>query len=661
VAETGHLNRRELLARLGGGVLFLLVGEAAGQRLLAGRLHFSEDGLVTLLTGKVEIGQGCRTLLTQCVAEELQVDPAKVRVVMGDTALAPDDGGTYGSLTTPLTVPVVRQAAAAAREMLRTMTPEEAMRREIPVEVDLTPPERWRVLGTPLQNVNARAVVTGGLKYSSDIRLPGMLAGKVIRADAYRADLVSYDASAAERLPGVQIVREGNFLGVIAPNDSAARKGATLVRAEWRAAPLIEPPELYAYFKKTAVAPVANWKTRYPPLLEKGSVEEGLKAAAKRHQATYTLRNIAHVPMEPRAAVAAWSDEGLTVHCGTQVPFVLRKQLAGAFGIPEEQVRVIVSDTGTGFGGKHGPEVMLEAARLAKAAGKPVRVAWSREEEFVCSYCRPAGLIEVRSGVDETGRIVAWDFHNYNSGAASLAAPYAIPNYWCGYHRAESPLRQGAYRSLAAVANAFARETYVEELAALAEQDPVAFRLRNLEEARMREVVERAAERFGWGARRGAMGMACNLEKDGRLALFVEVEVNRETVNVRRMVGAFDFGAVLNPENLRSQVTGALIMGIGGALFEELRYDRRRVLNNRLRQYRVPRFSDVPEIEVILLDRREITPAGAGESPITVVAPAINAALFAATGKRLRELPLEKGLPAAQAGVDASDARMRAS
>jgi len=269
-----------------------------------------------------------------------------------------------------------------------------------------------------------------------------------------------------------------------------------------------------------------------------------------------------------------------------------------------------------------------------------VRVAWSREEEFVRSYCRPPGIVEVRSGIAKDGRILAWEFHNYNSGAASLTPPYAIPDYWCGFHRSASPFRQGSYRSLAAVANAFARESHVDELASLASQDAVEFRLRNLENPRMREVVQRAAERFGWGKNQSAAGMACNLEKDGHMALFVELEARHNSVRLIRMVIAFDCGAVLNPGNLRNQIAGAVIQGIGGALFEQLRYDGRKVLNSQLSGYRVPRFSDVPPIDIVLVDRREVTPAGAGESPITVVAPAIAAALFRATGHRRRSLPL---------------------
>ena len=384
--------------------------------------------------------------------------------------------------------------------------------------------------------------------------------------------------------------------------------------------------------------------TRYPPLLEKGDVETALAAAARRHEASYTLPAIAHAPLETRTAVAAWEGGGLTVYSCGQVPFGVRRQLAQAFKLPESRVRVMLSDAGGAFGGKHGPEALLEAAWLAKAAGKPVRVGWTREEEFTRSYCRPPGVIDVRSGLSETGRIAAWDFRNYNSGAASLPAPYDIPAYRCAYYRAQCPLRLGPYRSLAAVANTFARESHVDELASLAGQDPVQFRLKNIANPRLREVIERAAERFGWGKSRAAAGMACNIEKGGHLALFLELEAAKGRVRLLRMVAAFDCGAILNPDNLRNQVTGAMTMGIGGALFEELRYDRTKMLNASFSEYRVPRFSDVPPIEVILVNRSGETPAGAAESPIAVVAPAIASALFSAVKRRLRALPLEPGL-----------------
>ena len=635
------LNRRQLFEALGAGAVFQFTLHAQpATRTLGARLHFAPDGTVTLLTGKVDIGQGSRTLLTQCVAEELRIDPAKVRLIMGDTALVPDDGGTFASLTTPMTVPIVRQAAAAAREMLRNMEPAKAMLAQLPVNVELTDPGSWMILGKPLKNVNGRSIVTGSLHYSSDVKVPGMLAGKIVRADAHQAELLSYDASAAETIPGVQVFRDGNLLGVTAPDEMAASKAAALIRAKWTAKELGDSREVFETFKKMSTPPVTNFKVRYPPLFEKGSVAGGLASAAIKHAAIYKLPYISHVPIEPRSAIAIWDEKGLTVHSGSQVPFGVRKQLAEAFSIGEQEVRVIVPATGSGFGAKHGPEVALEAARLAKSAGKPVRVAWTREEEFQAGYYRPAALIEVRSGMDAAGRIAAWDFHNYNSGPSSLAVPYAIPNFWCGFHRSPSPLRQGPYRSLAAVANTFAREMHVGELAAIAKKDPVEFRLRQLENPRMKEVIERAAAAFGWGKSRSAVGMSCNLEKDAHIALFTEIDIAKSGVRVRRMTIAFDCGAVLNPEGLRNQIEGALIMGIGGALFEEVTYDRRAVRNRSLSDYRVPRFADAPEIEVILVDRREVTPAGAGESPITVAAPAIGAAIFQATGKWIRSLPM---------------------
>ncbi len=635
--------RRELLELAGAGLLIQPVLEGAAGGALGSRLHIAPDGTVTLFTGKAELGQGPRTLLAQCVAEEMRIPITQVRVVMADTGRTPDDGGTFASLTTPQTVPVVRQAAAAAREMLRTMKPDEAMLREIPVQVKLTEPGDWRVLGSPVKHIAGRDIVTGRLKYSADLKRPGMWHGKVVRPDAYQAELTDCDAAAAERILGVKVVREGNFIGVAAPTLAAAEKAAAAIRAKWKAKELLTPPALYERFKQTAVPPVANFNTRYPPLLEKGSVKAGMEQAAIKHSASYRLPYIAHAPIEPRAAIAWWDESGLTEQGASQVPFGVRKQLAAAFQLPESRVRLIGCDCGSAFGGKHGPEVFLEAARLAKAAGKPVRVVWTREEEFVWSYCRPAGVIDVQSGMSKDGRIMAWDFRNYNSGPAGLPVPYAIPNYHCGYYRAEFPLRQGPYRSLAAVANTFARESHVDELASLAGQDPVAFRLRNLENSRLKEAIERAAEKFGWGKGKQPSGMACNLEKNGHMALFVEIEVENRRVRARRVVMAFDCGAVLNPDHLRNQITGAIIMGLGGALFEELRYDARRILNGSFARYRVPRFSDTPRIDVILIDRRDITPAGAGESPITVIAPALAAAIFRATGERRRSLPLAPG------------------
>jgi isoquinoline 1-oxidoreductase len=383
-------------------------------------------------------------------------------------------------------------------------------------------------------------------------------------------------------------------------------------------------------------------------------VPTALAAAAHKLTGSYTVAYIAHAPLEPRAAVAEWNEGRLTVWIGTQRPFGVRRELADAFRLSEEQVRVIVPDTGSGYGGKHSGETAIEAARLAKAAGKPVRLVWTREEEFAWAYFRPAGLIEVASGAGADGRLTAWEFHNYNSGSSAIRTPYEVPNQLIRFHAARSPLRQGSYRGLAATANHFAREVHMDEIAQAARVDPLEMRRRNLKDERVRAVLEAAAERFGWGKPKGApnrgFGLAAGTEKGSYVAACAEVAVERASGGVRvlRLVTAFECGAIVNPEHLKSQVEGAVVQGLGGALFEAVHFDAGAVTTNRFSRYRVPRFSDLPALEVVLLDRKDLPSAGAGETPIVTVAPAIANAVFDATGVRLRAMPLLPGgrLPA---------------
>ncbi len=682
--------RREILERLGSGALFLYTlqnakadEEKAGPRkppLLTSRLHIGEDGTVTLLTGKIECGQGIRTTLTQVASEELRLPPERIRLIMGDTAMVPDDGGTWGSLTTPETAPVIRQACAAMRELLcrcaasewnikpeglavtdgevsgpggRTYSYRDLSRSPLLVTAvnaggSVTKPAQWRICGTPARNVNGPAIVSGSHRYSSDLMPAGILHGRVIRPPNHRCRLLSYDASKAERLPEVRIIHHGDFLGVTAPTPGQAAAALELVDARWSNGELGDPQNLFRDLKANAKPPEPKEFGRYPALMQEGSLLAGMAGASHKLAETYQISYIAHVPLEARTAVAQWQGAHLTIRCGTQAPFVVRAEIAQAFNIPEEKVRIVVSDTGSGYGAKHNSECELEAARLAFGTNRPVRLAWSRHEEFTQSYCRPAAIMEVHSGVRDDGKILAWEFHNYNGGAASLAVPYRIPNRYAAYHASESPLRQGSYRSLAAVGNTFARETHVDEIAATLHMDPLELRLRNIDNPRLQAVLGRAAERFGWGKRKSGNGigysLACNVEKGGHLALFTELQVDGAKVRLTRMVAAFDAGAVVNPDILANQVEGAIVQGIGGALFEKLAFDKTRILNGRLSAYRVPRFCDVPEIEVILSDDRSVPSAGAGESPITASAPSIGAAMFAATGKRIRQLPMLPGL-----------------
>ena len=453
--------------------------------------------------------------------------------------------------------------------------------------------------------------------------------GKVLRAPRYGAKLKSLDDSVAKAMEGVTVVRDGDFVGVVAPSSWAAEKARAALKVEWEGGDGPSNKELFELLKND---------------IDRGdsgrAVDEALKAAAQRVEQTYTVQYIAHAPLEPRAGVAEWKDGKVTAWTGTQRPFGVKDELMQAFSLPGDKVRVIVPDTGSGYGGKHSGEAAVEAARLAKAAGKPVKLVWTREEEFIWAYFRPAGVIEVKAGVDAEGKLLAWEFHNHNSGGAAIETPYEVPVKNVRSHGSKSPLRQGSYRGLAAAANGFARESVMDELAAEVGLDPLEFRLKNLKNDRLRAVLEAAAERFGWKDRKGHCGIACGIDKGGYIANCVEVEVKDTEVRVVRIVAAFECGAVVNPLHLKNQIEGSIVMGLGGALFEVIQFAGGRILNPAFSKYRVPRFSDVPVIEIVLVDRKDLPSAGAGECPIMAISPAVGSAIFAATGKRLRAMPM---------------------
>jgi CO/xanthine dehydrogenase Mo-binding subunit len=308
---------------------------------------------------------------------------------------------------------------------------------------------------------------------------------------------------------------------------------------------------------------------------------------------------------------------------------------------------VIVPDTGGGFGGKHSGEAAIEAARLAKAAGKPVSLRWTREEEFTWAYFRPAGLIEVKAK-QANGVINLWDFRNYNSGGSALNTPYLVSNGLESFSPTDSPLRQGSYRALASTANTFARECAMDELAEKAGMGPLEFRLKNMPDGRLKDVLLAATEKFKWPKGRSTrhddkrgIGLACGTEKGSFVAACVEVEVVDKQFRVLSVTQAFECGAIQNPANLRSQVEGCIVMGLGGALTEEIHFRDGRIENASFSSYAVPRMADVPEMDIVLVDRKDLPSVGAGETPIIAVAPAIANAIFDATGQRLRSLPIE--------------------
>jgi isoquinoline 1-oxidoreductase subunit beta len=701
-----HLSRRQFVQVLGAGLVIAVVhntleaqeeegrkgnrGRGGGGGFFGGgpvayaaRLHIGKDGSITVFTGKVEGGQGARAELTQAAAEELHVPVDRVNLVMADTALVPNDGITAGSGTTPRTVPAVRQGAAAARNLLVAMAaktwevdPAEvevhdgkvvhaasnreqsyadlasaedavsAFQQNVPSGVTLTPVKEWKIMGVGTPRPNRRDLVTGAHQYPSDIVRPAMLYGKILRPPSFGlnskpAKLKSVDAGVVKGMNDVVVVHEGDFVGVAAPTTYLANQAIEEIAktAEWEHPDRPSSDKLFEHLEKTARGGVPE-----------NPFKDELAAAPKTVKQEYHVPYVQHCPMEPRASVAEWNDGKLTVWSATQGPFAVRSELARAFRIAEENIRVITPDFGGGFGGKHSGECAVEAAKLAQAAEKPVSLRWTRLEEFTWAYFRPAGLIKAEATLDADGKITSWHFVNINSGNQSLEPHYSVgaknPK-GTQFIPADAPLRHGSYRALASTANTFAAENFMDELAVAAGRDPVEFRLAHLQNPRLRAVVEEAAKQFDWANRRAnkldnvGVGVACGTDKGSVVAACAEIEIDPKTneISVRRVCQVFEAGAVVNPENLRTQVMGAIIMGLGPALREETKFENGEMKNAAFSKYFVPRFDDVPELDIHLLNPNSPS-TGAGETPIIAIAPAIANAVFHATGQRIRGMPI---------------------
>jgi CO/xanthine dehydrogenase Mo-binding subunit len=680
------LNRRSFVQILSTGLLIFANASPAlaqrreggrgarGPRNLGARIHLGKDGSITVLTGKVEGGQGARAELTLAAAEELRVPPDQIQLVMADTALVPDDGITAGSRSSPSTVPAVRQACANAREYLIDFAAKSwsADRKNVEVrdgkarngtsghslsysdlanseeaaktfaetaasETELMPAKDWKALGNPLLRPNGGDIVLGRHQYPSDIIRPGMLYGKVLRPPSYGAKLLSIDLGPAKALKEVVSLQDDQFVGVAAPTTEGAEQALDAIAktAKWETAPHPSSKTLYTYLKEHAQGGIlAN------------PFSDEITQAKQVLRQTYNVAYVQHTPLEPRAAVAEWAGDDLTVWTGTQNPFGCRGELVRAFHLPDNNVRVIVPDFGAGYGGKHSGEAGVEAARLAKAAGKPVSLRWTRQEEFTWAYFRPAAVIDIEASLNAQGSLTSWYFININSGGSAIDTPYQTGKSKTHFINSDAPLRHGSYRGLAATANNFARESFMDELAAAAGSDPLDFRLAQLENPRLRAVLETAAQRFGWKERvkkkspNAGVGLACGTEKGSFVAACAEIALESGRILVRQVCEVFECGAIINPTNLYSQVQGAIIMGLGPALREEMQFQNGEILNPGFRKYQVPRFADVPEFDIHLLNRPDLASAGAGETPIIAIAPAIANALFHATGVRVREMPI---------------------
>jgi nicotinate dehydrogenase subunit B len=689
------LERREFLKLAGGGlVVFFAVGEGltgqeGGQRGGGGYpddpnayLKVGPDGRVTCFTGKIEMGQGIITSLAMMLAEELDVPLATVDMVMGDTALCPYDGGTFGSRSTKYFGPPMRQAAAEARGVLvrlasaRLGTAEEGLAtgngtvyiaktpskkvtyaeliggKKIEVRLEKKPPikavSRHTVSGKPTLRTDARAKVTGEAKFTGDIRLPGMLHAAILRPPAHGAKLLSVDTSAAEKVAGAQVVRDGDLLAVLHEKPDVAAEALTLVKAEFEpSSSKLDNSTIFAHLKE--VTPRAE------VVVEAGNLDEGAKLAAKTVERSYFANYVAHAPSEPHTAVVRIEGGKADVWASTQSPFRAQQEIAQTLGLAPANVRVRTPFVGCGFGGKNQGVQIVEAARLAKLTGKPVQVAWSRKEEFFNDTFRPAAVYDIRSGLDAAGKIVLWDYKTYHAGSRSSQPVYAIPHkrvlaYGGGFGGPDAvavhPFGTGAWRGPGSNTNIFATESHIDIMAETAGMDPLTFRLANLTDARMKKVVGAAADKFGHTFTKAPSGHGYGIAITDYLGTYVatmaEVEVDKAkgAVRVLRVVCAQDTGEVINPEGVRMQVEGCITMGLGYCLTEEIRFKDGCILDENYDTYELPRFSWLPQIEVVLVDNPDLAPQGCGEPAITVMGAVVANAIYDAIGVRMFTLPM---------------------
>jgi isoquinoline 1-oxidoreductase len=656
-------------------------------------LSIGADGIVTLATGKVEFGQGIQTGFAQLAAEELDLPFERITVVMGQTNRVPRDSSTVGSQSTRSTGPLVRQAAAELRQwllelgaqrlgapieqlstrdgaVLLTSDPSKAVTyaelaagkpvgREFGAQTKLKSPKDYTIVGKRIPRVDVPAKVTGEMTYGYDAMLPGMAHGKILRPPSLGARLESVDTSAAERMPGVVgVVRDGDFVGLAADRVEQAQAALAAIRATWRETPSEYTSEnIHDALKAT--------KDQGRVMREVGDVAQALGAATKRVDAVFTAPYIAHAPIEPMTALVHVQPEQTEVWVSTQNPFGVQDSVARALGLSAEQVIVYPLMSGGAFGRKAiTDDAPIEAARLSKAFNRPVRVNWTRQEDFQLGRFRPALRIEVAAGLNERGELAAWRYDLYaaayyppgassprqagaNVGANALEFYAGIPNAKTTFYQGVAPLPPHFWRANGGPVNTFAREAVVDELAELAGADPVSFRRRLLAaNPRLLAVMEAAVAKAGWqptvGPSGKGFGLGLGFVNGSYVAEVAQVAVDRTTgkVTVKHVDVALDCGLVVNPAAVESQVEGAVVMhGTSSTLKEQITFANGRVTNATFAQYAPITFSEAPSVAVVLVEDRSQPMAGVGEPAVEPCTAAIANAIYDAVGARLRDLP----------------------
>jgi len=687
------LDRRQFLKLAGGGIVVAFsVPSALALQERPGRrgggqelpedfnafLRIGEDGRVTGFTGKVELGQGVITSLAQMLADELDVPLESVDMVMGDTDLCPWDRGTFGSMTTRFFGPPFRAAAAeakavlvelaaeylqVAKERLKTkagVVYEEAGQKKVTYAelakgkkilrhlkgAALETAADFTIVGKPTLRRDSVEKVTGKAKFTGDLREPGLLHARILRPPAHGAKLTSADTSGAREIEGVVVVEDGDLIAVLHAYPDLAEKALARIKPQYdRPEPYADDKTIFDHLLK--VAPKGEVVT------QGGNLAEGKATAHYVVEETYLNSYVAHAPIETHTALAKIEGNKATVWASTQTPFGLKDAAASLLGLSPQNVWVITPFVGGGFGGKSNNQQALEAVRLAKLAGKPVQVTWTRAEEVFYDTFRPAAVVKISAGVTESGLISFWDYGVYFAGERGSQQFYNIPHHrtmaygsgWTGVPGSH-PFATGPWRAPANNTNTFARESHIDMLASKAGMDPVEFRLKNLKDERMRRVLQAAAEKFGWSpakapSKRG-YGVACGTDVGTYVAHMAEVEVEKSTghVQVKRIVCAQEMGLCVNPEGARLQMEGAITMGLGYALTEEIRFKGGEILDSNFDTYAIPHFSWLPEIETVILDAKDSPAQGGGEPAVICMGALLANAVFDATGARLLQLPM---------------------
>ncbi|HUH98960.1 MAG TPA: molybdopterin cofactor-binding domain-containing protein [Anaerolineales bacterium] len=676
-------------------------------------LAIEPDGAVTAYSGKVELGTGVRTALAQIVAEELDVPLDRVRMVMGDTARTPDEGYTAGSMTISGSGTALRNAAAEARRAMLKMAAErlDAASNELAVRegvisvshhpersityaelmggkafnlkvTDQAPrksPETYRIVGSSSPREDLPRKVAGQSSFIHDLKLPGMLHARLVRPPGPAAQLVSLDENSVKDIPGlVKVVQRGNFIGVVAEREEQAILAAKQLKVEWKeAAAYPRMEDLHTYLRRQP--------TEDTVLIDDKDFEEAFAGADRQLHASYYQPYHAHASIGPSCAVAEMNGEHVTIWASTPGPYPLGGAIAQMLNLPAENVHMIYVEGAGSYGQNGADDVAADAVILAQAVGRPVRVQWTREEEFAWEPKGPAMVMEVHGGLDTQGNVVAWDYHVWSPSHVARArlagqlvtaqllsgqpAPqsrfsfgaernartnYTFPAQRVTVHYLrESPLRASSFRSLGGAENTFANESFIDELAAAAGVDPLEYRLRYLSEPREQAVLKAAGEKAGWephpSPRKGDAEIAqgrgvafARYENDQALvACIAEVQVERTSgrIHVRRIVVAHDCGLIINPDGVKNQIEGNVIQSLSRALKEEVRFDEKHITSVDWETYPILTFSEVPEIEIVLINRPDQPAVGAGEPSTVTTAAAVANAVFDATGARLRRIP----------------------